>query len=313
MASSFPVFEELPPEAPWGYYEHAAEPLFNKTAEGLRVAIFGSAWRGLHVLGALLREEMEHPSFLNIVGLATDDVTVEPKRKPRISAGKRLWQYMEPEERVHLQGFIRHLALWSGIDCYTGSVKIPLFSGKGGVLEEWKPDVIVMATFGQLIPPEVFRFPPFGMYNFHPSDLARGKYPGPDPFTEMMAAGESTTRMTCHHVDEGFDTGHVVGFSPEIPIQTPEGEYPDWEGVNGMNRVEALHYHSSPAAGQMAVELIRTIAQAQRRIDSLDFERCLDSWTLGPLSQPPKSRFHGVAVEIVGKVLQTRPDFSFGV
>lgn len=309
-----PLTEEPDPRARWGHYTHAARPAFDKRDEGLRVAVFGSAWRGMHVLAHLLREEMAHPERLNVVGLATDDVSQEAAndRKPRISTGRRLWQYFDPKDREELQMFMTGLGVMNGVDCYNGDVKTVAFWETDGILDDWKPDVIVMATCGQLIPPEVIRYPRYGMYNFHPSDLAHGKYPGPDPFTEMMQAGETTTRMTCHHVNEAFDEGHVVGFSPEIPIQDAEGKYPRWN--NGMSTVEALHLHTSPAAGRMAVELVREIAARRERIDHLDMESLLgEGGRIGPVGAMPRNRFCAVLEKITFGILGGPPDLRFGV
>lgn len=309
-----PRQEEADPRARWGDYVHTARPAFQKTGEGLRVAVFGSAWRGLHTMAHLLREELDHPEEINLVGLATDDVSQEVAndRKPKISTGRRLWQYIEPTDREELQNYVKGSAVMNGIDCYTGDVKTEAFWGSGGILEYWNPDVIVMSTFGQLIPPEVIRFPRYGMYNFHPSDLAHGKYPGPDPFTEMMNAGESTTRMTCHHVNEAFDEGHVVGFSPEIPIQDDAGAYPAWS--NGMSTVEALHLHTSPAAGRMAVELVREIAARRERIEHMDMEALLgDKGRIGTIGPMPRKRLYAVLERITFGILGGPPDLRFGV
>ncbi|MDO8685373.1 MAG: formyltransferase family protein, partial [Clostridiales bacterium] len=102
-----------------------------------------------------------------------------------------------------------------------------------------------------------------GMYNFHPSHLAEGKFPGPNPFQEMVDAGEDTTRMTVHEVDAGFDTGKVVGYSPEINIRKADGSYPC---------IPDLHRKTAEAAGKMAVTLIRHLISTRARCTSFDFE-----------------------------------------
>lgn len=312
--SPFPSIEDPDPRARWGNYIRAARPAFSKTDDGLRVAVFGSAWRGLYVLAHLLKEEMDHPDRINLVGLATDDVSQEPAndRKPKISAQRRLWQYIAAQDRTELQDLMTGMAVMNGLDCYNGDVKTEAFWGANGILDRWMPDVIVMATFGQLIPPEVIGYPRYGMYNFHPSDLANGKYPGADPFTEMMTAGERSTRMTCHHVNEAFDEGHVVGFSSEISIQDNAGAYP--KPSNGMSTVEALHLHTSPAAGRMAVELVREIATRREQLDHLDMEARLgQEGRIGAIQDTSRSRLGLVIERITFGVLGGPPDFSFGI
>jgi len=229
--------------------------------EALRVVLFGSAYRGTSVLKELIKFRGAVQGVA-ITGLCTDAVT----GGGRISAKRRLWQYMDRDRVRLMESTLGELALNNGIPVFTGGVKSPFFQQQ--ILEQWKPDVIIMSTFGQLVPPEVFRIPRYGTYNLHPSDLSRGEYPGPNPFQEMMDAGATITRVAMHHVDGQFDTGEVIGVSPEICVLT------DTPGVRPT--VERLHHQTSPAAGKMASALVKQLLSDRARVETLNLEGVFD-------------------------------------
>lgn len=75
-------------------------------------------------------------------------------------------------------------------------------------LAEWRPDVIVVAAFGQLVPSSVLDLPRHGCLNIHPSLLPR--YRGAAPIPAAILAGDSVTGVTVMRMDEGLDTGPVL-------------------------------------------------------------------------------------------------------
>ncbi|HID64354.1 MAG TPA: methionyl-tRNA formyltransferase [Anaerolineae bacterium] len=75
-------------------------------------------------------------------------------------------------------------------------------------LRELAPDVIVVAAFGQILPPEVLAIPPHGCLNVHASLLPR--YRGAAPITAAILAGEEQTGVTLMLMDEGMDTGPIL-------------------------------------------------------------------------------------------------------
>ncbi|RKU25936.1 methionyl-tRNA formyltransferase [Candidatus Poribacteria bacterium] len=91
------------------------------------------------------------------------------------------------------------------------------------VLLELKPDVIVVAAFGQLLPQTVLDIPPCGVINIHPSILP--KYRGAAPIQWAVINGEKETGVSLMLLDQGEDTGDVisiekVGISDEDTAQT---------------------------------------------------------------------------------------------
>ncbi len=69
-------------------------------------------------------------------------------------------------------------------------------------------DVIVVAAYGQLLPPAALKAPALGCLNLHPSLLP--KYRGPSPVATAIIEDEAVTGVTVMLVDEGMDTGPIV-------------------------------------------------------------------------------------------------------
>lgn len=70
------------------------------------------------------------------------------------------------------------------------------------------PDLIVVAAYGQLLPPALLELPPHGCLNVHASLLP--KYRGAAPIQAALLQGEAETGVTLMRMDAGLDTGPVV-------------------------------------------------------------------------------------------------------
>jgi methionyl-tRNA formyltransferase len=75
-------------------------------------------------------------------------------------------------------------------------------------LSAWKPDVIVVAAFGRILPPTILSLPPGGCINVHGSLLP--KYRGAGPLQWALINGEAETGITTMLMDEGMDTGAML-------------------------------------------------------------------------------------------------------
>jgi methionyl-tRNA formyltransferase len=82
-------------------------------------------------------------------------------------------------------------------------------------LAEWKPDLIVVAAFGRILPPAILSLPPLGCINVHGSLLP--KYRGAGPIQWAIINGETETGITTMLMDEGMDTGAML-LQKAIPI-----------------------------------------------------------------------------------------------
>lgn len=190
----------------------------------LRVALFGSFHGGRHVLDILLRQ---FPRAIRVVGVATDN-----PRHPFTNAPKRLWKYPHtPEEET----LVTALAEEHGLPVFTGRVKTAQFHRV--FAEEWRPELCLMATFGQLIPAHLISFPSLGFFNFHHSDEFWPSYPGPDPIRDMLADGKTQAFLNMHRVTEVLDGGELIARSPAIEIgpgtNAVEVHRRSWAHLNG--------------------------------------------------------------------------------
>lgn len=81
-----------------------------------------------------------------------------------------------------------------------------------------RPDAIVVAAYGQILPQSVLDIPASGCLNIHPSLLP--KYRGASPIASAILEGEEDTGITIMLMDAGMDTGpiisqFVVGIEPD--------------------------------------------------------------------------------------------------
>ncbi|BCD67773.1 methionyl-tRNA formyltransferase [Nitratiruptor sp. YY09-18] len=76
-------------------------------------------------------------------------------------------------------------------------------------LRSLSPDFIVVAAYGMLLPREVLEIAP--CINLHASLLP--KYRGASPIQSALLHGDTTTGVTAMLMDEGLDTGAILGYS----------------------------------------------------------------------------------------------------
>jgi methionyl-tRNA formyltransferase len=82
-------------------------------------------------------------------------------------------------------------------------------------LARFRPDVIVVAAFGQILPRSVLDIPRLGSVNVHPSLLPR--FRGASPVAATILAGDKFSGVSIMLMDEGLDTGPVL-VGAQVPI-----------------------------------------------------------------------------------------------
>jgi len=75
-------------------------------------------------------------------------------------------------------------------------------------LENLKPDLFVVASFGLIIPKWVLDIPSIGSINIHPSLLP--KYRGPSPIQWAIWNGDTETGITIMRINEKMDAGNIL-------------------------------------------------------------------------------------------------------
>lgn len=203
----------------------------------IKVALFGSFYRGRAVLETLLQTDS-----VKIVGVCSDN----PASKI-VSPHKRIWQYGYTE---YEKNFVKSIAADYDIPFFNGSIKTKKFSNL--FRNAWSPDILYVSTFGQLIPKDIFSHPGLGSYNIHPSvDRTWPSYVGGNPFHAMIEAGEKECALALHKVDEYWDHGELICFSRRCKIK--KGDTP-----------RRLHKVTSPLAGILVEDHLQQIIEKER-------------------------------------------------
>ena len=83
------------------------------------------------------------------------------------------------------------------------------------VLDETKPDLIVVAAYGRILPEYILNYPQYGCINVHGSLLP--KYRGAAPIQRAVINGDDETGVTIMKMAKGMDTGDMI-LKRAIPI-----------------------------------------------------------------------------------------------
>lgn len=83
-------------------------------------------------------------------------------------------------------------------------------------LEALDPELIVVAAYGNILPPYVLDYPKYGCVNAHGSLLP--EYRGAAPIERAIMDGKTVTGITAMYMDEGLDTGDMIARYP-CPIE----------------------------------------------------------------------------------------------
>ena len=94
-------------------------------------------------------------------------------------------------------------------------------------LGELKPDLIVLAGFLAILPPEMIQTYRDRIINIHPSlipSFCGTGYYGLKVHREALKRGVKVTGATVHYVDEGTDTGKII---LQKAVEVKEGDTPE--------------------------------------------------------------------------------------
>ena len=98
--------------------------------------------------------------------------------------------------------------------CIDNSINIPIFQPEKLrdnlaaylVIKELKPDFIIVAAYGQILPKEILKLAP--CINLHASLLP--KYRGASPIQEALLNDDNFTGVTSMFMEEGLDSGDIL-------------------------------------------------------------------------------------------------------
>ena len=107
-------------------------------------------------------------------------------------------------------------------------------------LQAWKPDVIVVAAFGQILRQNVLDLPSYGCINVHASLLPRWR--GAAPIQAAIRAGDKQTGITIMKMDAGLDMGPMIS-QRAVPIteaDTGQTVHDKMAALGGVLLIETL-------------------------------------------------------------------------
>lgn len=76
------------------------------------------------------------------------------------------------------------------------------------MIKDRNPDLIIVAAYGKILPPDLLNIPKLGCINIHASLLP--KYRGAAPIHRSIINGEKQTGVTLMYMEEGLDTGDMI-------------------------------------------------------------------------------------------------------
>ena len=79
-------------------------------------------------------------------------------------------------------------------------------------LNNLQPDLLVVASFGKIIPNEILKIPKLGAINIHPSKLP--KYRGPSPIQSQILDGITDSAISFILMDSEMDHGPIIYQEP---------------------------------------------------------------------------------------------------
>jgi len=88
----------------------------------------------------------------------------------------------------------------------------------------YKPDLIIVAAFGQILPKEILKIPKYGCLNIHPSLLPRWR--GASPIQYAILNGDKETGISIILMTEKLDEGEIIA-SSEFQITNSKITYPE--------------------------------------------------------------------------------------
>jgi methionyl-tRNA formyltransferase len=165
----------------------------------VRAVFMGSDSFSVPVLEALVEQGPQLEPAVEVVAVVTQpDRPAGRGRKQRESAVKTLalergWQILQPA-KIRSESAIQE------------------FSSTA-------PELLVVASYGQILPDAVLNGPRHGSLNLHPSLLP--KYRGPSPIVAPILQGEETTGTTLMLMSSRMDAGPIIA-QRSAPIEAEE-------------------------------------------------------------------------------------------
>lgn len=192
----------------------------------------------------------------------------------------------KPKGRGHEMAFppVKEVALEAGIPVFQ-----PQRARDEAFIEELKalkPDIILVAAYGKLLPKAILDMPKFGCINVHASLLP--KYRGASPIQWAVLNGDEKSGVTIMHMAEAMDTGDII-MTEEVVLAEDEtaGSLHDKLAEIGgpllLSAMDALETGRAPRIRQNEEEATH-VTMLDKTMGNLDFSKSavqLERWIRG--------------------------------
>ena len=131
-----------------------------------------------------------------------------------------------------------------------------------------RPDVIVVAAYGLIVPPALLAVPPRGCLNVHASLLPRWR--GAAPIQRALLAGDASSGITIMRMDAGLDTGPILlqEALPIAPAETAGTLHDKLAGLGARLIVRALATQPEPQQqDESRATYARRVDKAEASVD----------------------------------------------
>ncbi len=148
------------------------------------------------------------------------------------------------------------------------------------ILERYRPEMIVVAAYGRILPDDVLQYPKHGCINIHGSILP--KYRGAAPIQRAVLNGEKETGVTIMYMAHDMDAGDIISIQKtEIRPNETAGELFDRLSSLGaqalLEVIEDIYNGTAPRTPQdparvtMAPMLTKDMAKLDFHRSALEF------------------------------------------
>ena len=149
---------------------------------------------------------------MKIVFLGSGDIGVPTLRWLMAEPGVELLGVVTQPDRPAGRGLqltpcaVKELSLGRGLPPLQPSrVRAPEVVAQ---IADWRPDLLVVMAYGQILPQELLDVPRLGALNLHASLLPRHR--GAAPVHAAILAGDAESGVTVMWMDAGLDTGDIL-------------------------------------------------------------------------------------------------------
>ena len=179
-------------EAIWSRPEFSMVPIDYEAVPRRRYVDLRASENGLRMIFAGIPSDYGTAFLLHLLEQHADVVAVVCSTR---------WQRTHPKADL-LARIAGHLGRPVEV---AADVNVPAFAR---CLSRYEPDVMIMASFDQILSPPLLNIPRLGWMNIHPSLLPRHR--GPEPIYWTIVQGDRESGITLHWTVQRIDAGPIL-------------------------------------------------------------------------------------------------------